>query len=93
MKKVWIILFIISFAGNIVLSYQNKDYQKKIISLQKNFELVSNAIKPLEKKVAQLTALKKHFYDFRERVYKGIPLDYLSHITLEDFNFKKYEAD
>lgn len=47
----------------------------------------------LQNKVNSLTALKKHFYDFRARVMENIPVDYLDKVTLDDFDFEKYEGE
>ena len=47
----------------------------------------------LRKEVTQLRALKTHFYDFRKRVMHTIPVDYLSEVTIGDFDFDKYLED
>ena len=46
--------------------------------------------KEITKEVTQLRMLKVHFYDFRERIYITVPVDYLSQVTIDDFDFDKY---
>ena len=45
----------------------------------------------LVKEITQLRELKAHFYDFRGKVMSTIPMDYLSELTIDDFDFDKYE--
>ena len=45
----------------------------------------------LTKEVTQLKVLKTHFYNFRGKVMSTIPMDYLSALTIDDFDFDKYE--
>ena len=47
----------------------------------------------LTRKATKLENLKAHFYDFRERIYLTVPVDYLSEVTLGDFDFDKYLED
>jgi len=58
----------------------------KLLSLNKEIALI-------QKENMQLRALKTHFYDFRKRVMHTIPVDYLSEVTIGDFDFDKYLED
>jgi len=61
-----------------------------IIGLFSGGYIQNKQINALTKEVTQLRMLKTHFYDFRNRIYKTIPLDYLSQVTIGDFDFDKY---
>ena len=57
---------------------------------QKTIKLTRETIL-LQQEVVHLRLLKAHFYDFRSRVMSTIPMDYLSKVTIDDFDFDKYE--
>ena len=64
-----------------------------VIDLDKRLSREKILTASLEDQVFNLRALKAHFYDFRERVMSTIPVDYLSEVTLGDFDFDKYLED